>query len=326
MTETIKLEATIPVEMAGLRLDQALARIFPEYSRGKLQDWIKAGQVRVDGKLLRPRDPVQSGQTVIIQAMLAAHEQWQPQAINLDIIYEDEAIIILNKPAGLVVHPGAGNRDHTLLNALLFHAPELAQLPRAGIVHRLDKDTSGLLVIARTLPVHHALIKAMQRRQIKREYLALVQGILISGGTIEEPIGRHPTQRTRMAVIASGKSAVTHYRVIERLRQHTFLKVELETGRTHQIRVHMAHIQHPIVGDPTYAGRLKLPAGVSEELKMALTNFKRQALHARHLEFIHPINHKPLSFEAPIPSDLQNLIELLRDDMQKFVTSGKLNK
>lgn len=318
MTNTVNLEAIIPVEMSGLRLDQALARLFSQYSRGRLQDWIKAGQVKVDGKLLRPRDAVQAGQCVVINATLVAQEQWEAQAIALNIVYEDETIIVLNKPAGLVVHPGAGNRNHTLLNALLHHAPELAELPRAGIVHRLDKDTSGLLVIARTLQAHQALIRAMQRRQIKREYLALVQGILISGGTVEEPIGRHPTQRMRMAVIHSGKRAITHYRVIERFPQHTLLRVELDTGRTHQIRVHMAHIQHSIVGDPTYAGRLKLPAGASEALKTGLITFKRQALHARHLAFLHPLTQQPLSFEAPIPDDLQGLLELLREDMRKL--------
>ena len=310
----LKLTAQIPEHLAGSRLDQALAQLFPEYSRARIQTWIKASNVTVDGEVLRSRDKVQTMQTVTIHATVADQETWQPQSIPLNIVYEDSSLLIINKPPGLVVHPGAGNSANTLVNALLHYAPELAEVPRAGIVHRLDKDTSGLLVVARNLEVHKNLVTQIQERQAKREYRALVMGTIIAGGTIDEPIGRHPVSRTRMAVTESGKPAVTHYRVLERFRAHTYLKVQLETGRTHQIRVHMAHIHHPIVGDPSYATRLKLPAGCTQELKQALQNFKRQALHAFSLEIQHPVTQKNLKWEAPVPDDMQELLKLLRED------------
>ena len=234
----------------------------------------------------------------------------------LEILYEDSALIVLNKPPGLVVHPGAGNREGTLVNALLHHAPELANVPRAGVVHRLDKDTSGLLVVARTLAAHTHLVAQLQARTVKREYFAIVAGVMTAGGTIEAPVGRHPSERTRMAVVVGGREAVTHYRVLERFRGHTYVRVNLETGRTHQIRVHMAHLHYPLVGDPTYGGRLRLPADSSSTLREALRHFKRQALHAGVLGLIHPESGAALQWDAPLPADMQQLLEALRSDAE----------
>jgi 23S rRNA pseudouridine1911/1915/1917 synthase len=310
----VNLNAIVPEEYDGMRLDQVLTQLFPDYSRARLQSWIKSGNVLVDNKELKKSDKVYYGQKIVIEAQINADETWQPQPLELNIVYEDADIIVINKPAGLVVHPGAGHREKTLVNALLHYDPALAQVPRAGIVHRLDKDTSGLLVIARNLPAHKYLVEAIQSRRMKREYQAIIIGVLISGGTISEPIGRHPTLRTRMAVVKSGKEAITHYRILQRFRAHTLIQVQLETGRTHQIRVHMAHIHHPIVGDPEYGGRLKLPAGISEELTVALKNFKRQALHAYRLELKHPTTNKVMTWEIPLPEDMEKLLRLLRED------------
>ena len=259
---TIHLTAEIPEHLANQRLDQALAELFPQHSRSRLTGWIKAKQVTVDGKHMRPKDKVHIKQAVEIQATMPIEETWEPQAIDLTIVYEDQDLIVINKPAGMVVHPAAGNPNNTLLNALLYHDAALARLPRAGIIHRLDKGTTGLLVIARTPEAHTHLVDELQSRTINREYETVVIGTIIAGGTIDAPIGRHPTQRKRMAVVESGKPATTHYRVIKRFPAHTHLRVNLETGRTHQIRVHLAHIHHPILGDTTYGGRLKLPSGV----------------------------------------------------------------
>lgn len=306
---------TLPDTCAGLRLDQALAEILPEYSRSRLQQWIKQGAVTVDGKTLRPRDVVMGGESVVIDAELQAETAVSPEEIPLDVVYEDDDLLIVNKPPGLVVHPAAGNWAGTLQNALLHHAPVLAHLPRSGIVHRLDKDTSGLLVVAKTLEAHTHLVTALQARSVKREYLAVVQGRVISGGTVEGDIGRHPVDRKRMAVVASGgKPAVTHYRVEERFRAHTLVRVRLETGRTHQIRVHMAHIRFPLVGDPVYGGRFKLPAGAGEALIRALRGFRRQALHAARLGIVHPRTAEEMTFEAPLPDDMQALLQVLRED------------
>lgn len=294
------LTAIISVNLDNKRLDQALAEIFPQYSRSRLQTWIKDGHVLVDGKILKPRDKVHSGQNIILTPIIEPQEQWKPQPIALNIIYEDEDIIIINKPAGLVVHPGAGVRDKTMLNALLHHAPELAKLPRAGIIHRLDKDTSGLLVIARNLEAHTKLVAELQARNIKREYEAVVVGVMTAGGTIDAPIGRHPKDRKRMAVVDSGKPAITHYRVIKRFTSHTHIKVMLETGRTHQIRVHMAYIHYPIVGDPVYGGN-----------RAKYKNFKRQALHAKYLALIHPKTGQKMEWDAPLPDDMQQLLKEL---------------
>lgn len=311
---TINLQAIVPENLAGKRLDQAVAELFSAYSRVRLQDWIRHGQLLVDGKQKRPRDAVHTGDTLTLQAVLPVQQQWEAQAIPLDIIHEDESLLIVNKPVGLVVHPAAGNPDRTLLNALLNHCPELAQLPRAGIIHRLDKDTSGLLVIAKTLPAHTELVRQLRAKTIVREYEAIVNGILISGSTVDAPIGRHPVHRKKMAVTELGKPARTHYRVLERFRAHTRLRVRLETGRTHQIRVHMAHNHHPLLGDKIYGPRLQLPKGASPELIGQLKHYHHQALHAWRLELTHPLTKKIVEWTAPLPADMQKLLEILRND------------
>lgn len=312
----IHLEIEIPETLHGLRADQALAQLFPQYSRAQHQTWIRNGQVEIDGLHLRPKDKVQAGQKVRIRAEYQQETQATAQNIPLNIVYEDEALIVINKPAGLVAHPGAGNPDKTLVNALLHHDPDLKNLPRAGLIHRLDKDTSGLITIARTLESYHALVQAMQAREISREYEAIVQGVLISGGTIEAPIGRHPRQRTLMAVVNSGKPAITHYRIIEKFRGHTWIRIQLETGRTHQIRVHFSHLGYPIVGDKAYLKQLKLPKNMTDVAKEAIKTFPRQALHATKLELSHPINGKLLSLNSPLPDDLQTLITILKNDRE----------
>ena len=300
--------------MAGLRLDQALARLLPQYSRSRLQGWIDAGAVQVDGRQLRGRDKVVGGEKVRIEARVEPDGQVTAEEIPLDVVFKDRALLVLNKPAGLVVHPGAGNAAHTLQNALLAFDPKLAVVPRAGIVHRLDKDTSGLLVVARTPEVHTALVAAISEREVERHYFALCMGVMTAGGTVDEPIGRHRSQRTRMAVRADGRPAVTHYRVMKRFRAHTLVRAELETGRTHQIRVHLSHIGYPIVGDPDYGGRRRLPAGASPELVSALEGFKRQALHAARLKLEHPASRKEMEWEAPLPTDMGELLRILEAD------------
>lgn len=311
MSQNISLLAFIPESLSDKRLDQAVSELFPQYSRTRLQSWIKKGELTVDDKVLRQRDKVHFGQKINISAVLEVEDTHVAQDIKLDIVYEDDDIIVLNKPAGIVVHPAVGNRDSTLLNALLYYAPELKNIPRVGIVHRIDKDTSGLLVIARNLAAHTFLTRGIKNHAILREYEAIVNGVMTAGGTINQPIGRHPYKRTLMAVIENGKEAITHYRVINRFKYHTHLKIELETGRTHQIRVHLAHINYPIVGDKTYGGRLKLPHGASETLKTALRDFPRQALHARRLTFQHPHTKKEMTFEAPLPKDMLRLLDTI---------------
>lgn len=307
-------DATVPADAAGRRLDQVLGELFPDYSRNRLQEWIKAGQLTVNGRVPRARDKVWGGERVALVASEVTEVPWVGEAIPLDVVYEDDTILVINKPPGLVVHPAAGNWEGTLVNALLHHAPELAQLPRAGVVHRLDKDTSGLLVVARTLAAHKSLVEQLQARTVKREYAALVTGVMTAGGTVEAPIGRHPVDRKRMAVTEGGREAVSHYRVAERFLAHTYVKVNLETGRTHQIRVHMAYVNYPLLGDPTYGGRLRLPAGCSEALRTELQQFKRQALHAGVLGLIHPESDEEMQWQAPLPLDMQRLLEMLRDD------------
>ena len=304
----------LPAQAAGLRFDQALARALPQYSRALLQAWIESGAVQVEGRPLRAKDKVLGGEQVRIEARLATQTAAAPEAIPLAVTFEDRALLIINKPPGLVVHPGAGNARHTLQNALLALDPQLALLPRAGLVHRLDKDTSGLLVVARTPEAHTALIAAMAARRIGREYLALSTGLMTGGGTIAEPIGRHRTQRTRMAVRADGRPAVTRYRIAKRFRAHTLVRVELETGRTHQIRVHLAHIGFPVVGDPLYAGRRRVPAGCTPALAAELHAFRRQALHAARLRLEHPLTGRELAWEAPLPEDMQRLLAALEAD------------
>ncbi len=316
MKETIELSARVPADLDGERLDQVAARLFPDYSRSRLQAWIKAGELRVDGRQARPRDKVSCGEELALAAEPVAEVGWLPQAIDLDIVYEDASILVLNKPAGLVVHPAAGHADGTLVNALLAHAPELARLPRGGIVHRLDMDTSGIMVVARSLTAHSQLVAQLQARAVKREYCAVCIGAMTGGGTIEAAMGRHPRQRKKMAVLAvGGKPAVTHYRVTQRFGHHTRITVNLETGRTHQIRVHMAHRHYPLIGDPLYGGRPRIPKGASDALIGALRGFSRQALHAQALGLIHPQTGENMRFECPLPEDIIGLLGVLeRED------------
>jgi 23S rRNA pseudouridine1911/1915/1917 synthase len=311
---TVELSLTIPAAQAGQRLDQALAALLPDYSRSRLKTWIESGEIRVDGVVLRPRDKVFGGETVSVSASLPEETRAAAQEIPLVLVHEDRHVFVVDKPAGLVVHPGAGNPDNTLQNALLALDPKLASLPRAGIVHRLDKDTSGLLIVARTLPAHTALVRMLGEREVHREYEAICRGVMTAGGTVDAPIDRHPTERVRMAVREGGREAVTHYRVITRFRANTHVRVQLETGRTHQIRVHLAHAGYPIVGDRVYGGRLTLPKGASEELRQALREFPRQALHAARLQFDHPVTGKPLECASPLPADMRGLLDLLAAD------------
>jgi 23S rRNA pseudouridine1911/1915/1917 synthase len=299
-------------EIAARRLDQVLADGLPEFSRSRLQRWIEAGQVRVDGQPRRPRDKVSVGQVIEVDALVEPLGDCVPQAIPLTPVFEDDQILVIDKPAGLVVHPAAGHRDGTLQNALLSHAPGLESVPRAGIVHRLDKDTTGLLVVAKTLRAHASLVAQLQARRVHREYRALVIGEMIAGGRIDAPVGRHPSQRTRMAVVSDGRPATTHYRVRERFAGHSLMDVRLETGRTHQIRVHMAHLGHPLVGDRLYGGRPRPPRGASPALVDALQGFSRQALHALRLGLEHPTLGVEMRWEAPIPEDLAALLGHLR--------------
>jgi len=314
MKERLRLEGIIPESSAGLRLDQALAQLFPQHSRSRLAEWIKKNQVLVNDQHMKTKDKVSGLEMVKIDAELEIVTHWEPQSIQLNIIDEDEALLIVNKPTGMVVHPASGNPNRTLVNALLNYYPPLAQLPRAGLIHRLDKDTSGLLIIAKTLTAHTALVNAMKLREIKRQYCAIVNGVIISGGKIETAFGRHPRQRLKMAVLASGKKAISHYRVLERFRAHSFIQVNLETGRTHQIRVHLAHIHFPIVGDPLYGARIKIPANADPSLETALRAFKHQALHAQQLSLSHPLDNQMRHWQAPIPDDMEQLLELLKKD------------
>ena len=307
--------ATIPAAAAGRRFDQVLAELFPEFSRSRLSTWIKSGDVLLDGAAAQPRQIVRGDELVALHAQPTQEVPMAPEAIALDIRYEDAEVLVVNKPAGLVVHPGAGQPAGTLQNALLHHDPALAEIPRAGIVHRLDKDTSGVMVVARTLRAHAALVEQLQARAVHRQYEAVVYGAMIAGGSVDAPIGRHPRERVKQAVVdgPTGKAAVTHYRVRERFRAHTVIECRLETGRTHQIRVHMAHIRHPLVGDAVYGG-LKLPKGATPELVEVMRAFKRQALHAEQLEFAHPKTGKPVKVSAERPADMEQLVRALRDD------------
>jgi 23S rRNA pseudouridine1911/1915/1917 synthase len=302
----------IPHHSAGRRLDQVLAELFAAYSRSRLQQWIKQGCVRINGEPVTAKYRLVGGEQVEVEVTLEVETEVQPQAIPLDIRFADEHLLVVNKPAGLVVHPAAGNPHGTLQNALLHYDARLSALPRAGIVHRLDKDTSGLMVVARSLTAHKSLVEQLQARSVHREYLALVQSVLTAGGTVDAPIGRHPRDRLRMAVVDSGKPAITHYRVLERFAAHTLLRVRLETGRTHQIRVHMASIHCPLVGDPLYGGRQKLPRGASQTLREAIAAFQRQALHAARLELVHPETGESVSWEAELPEDFRQLLDTLR--------------
>ena len=317
MTQVIKQQAAVPIESSGKRLDQVAADLFPDFSRAKLQEWLKEGSLLCNGEQGKPKNKVRVGDILTLDAEQQEQLTDIAQDLELDVVYEDEHLLLVNKPAGLVVHPAAGHADGTLLNALLFHCPSLKELPRAGIVHRIDKDTSGLLVVAKTLKAQNSLVEQLQSHSMGREYDAVTLGVLTSGGTVATQIGRHPKDRKRQAVVVSGgKDSVTHYRVVKRYRAHTHVRCNLETGRTHQIRVHMAHLRHPLVGDPVYGGRLKLPAGANEELKLMLRSFPRQALHARSLKLIHPETGKEMSWTLPLPEDFELLLTLLEEDVR----------
>jgi 23S rRNA pseudouridine1911/1915/1917 synthase len=311
----------VPPQLSDKRLDQAAAELMPEHSRSRLQSWIKSGALTVNGAVRKPRDKVMLDDVLDLDAEPEVQVTWEAEPISLDIVYEDEHLLVINKPAGLVVHPAAGHADGTLVNALLNHAPEVENLPRAGIVHRLDKDTSGIMVVARSLIAHTSLVDQLQTRTMGREYEAVVVGSLTGGATVDAPIGRHPQDRKRMAVVSSGKPAVTHYRLLERFAAHTHIQCKLESGRTHQIRVHMTHVRHPLVGDPAYGGRLRLPKGTTEELRQALAAFSRQALHARRLTLEHPATGETLSWEVPLPDDMVQLIEALRKHARELENS-----
>ena len=315
MSEIKQYSAVVPPELAGRRLDQALALLFPDFSRSRLKQWIVGGQVEVDGSQRKPRDKVIGGENIRVRAESEKQDNATPEEIDLDVVFEDESVIVLNKPAGLVVHPGAGNPRGTLMNALLHYRESQAELPRAGIVHRLDKSTSGLMIVACTLQAHTELVRQIERHDVHREYQAICQGVLTAGGVVDQPLGRHPVDRLRMTVRDDGKSARTHYRVVKRFRAHTHMLAKLETGRTHQIRVHMAHIRHPLLGDPVYGGRRKIPAGATEALRDIVQKFRRQALHASRLEFTHPKTGETLGFRAALPDDLSGLLQVLKDDL-----------
>ena len=314
----IQTTISIPEEMSGQRLDVVLAELMPDYSRSRLKQWLLDGQILLDGQQVKPKTRVHSEQQLELNVHVAdISDECLAEDIPLNIVYQDESLIVVNKPAGLVVHPAAGHRQGTLQNALLFFDKTLADVPRAGIVHRLDKDTSGLMVVARTLASHKYLVEQIQQREVHREYQALVHGVMTGGGTVDEPIGRHSHDRVRMTVREDGRPSVTHYRVLNRYRVYTHLHVELETGRTHQIRVHMQHLRHPIVGDPVYAGRSRLPAAADEDFIELLKNFKRQALHAWRLSLNHPETGELIQWEAPLPDDMANLVEAMKQDQKK---------
>lgn len=319
MSQQIRLNATVADSQLGQRLDQALAELFPDYSRSRIKEWILDNRVQVNDKIInKPKEKMLGGEKVEVDALIEEEARWEPQNIPLNIVYEDDDILVINKPRDLVVHPGAGNPDGTVLNALLYRYPEIINVPRAGIVHRLDKDTTGLMVVAKTVPAQTHLVEALQRREITREYEAVATGRMTAGGLVNEPISRHPTKRTHMAVHPMGKPAITHYRVMEHFRASTRLRLRLETGRTHQIRVHMAHIHHALIGDQLYGGRPRPLKGASEEFRETLRLFDRQALHATMLRLYHPISGIEMEWHAPLPDDMVNLINVLKDDAEQF--------
>ena len=310
----IHLSALVPDDLSGKRLDQVAAMLFEDFSRSRLQSWILSGELLVDGRTMAGKEKLIGGENLTLSARLEPDQALTPQAMPLDVVHEDEALLVINKPAGLVVHPAPGHRNGTLINALVHHVPSLAELPRAGLIHRIDKDTTGLLVVAKTLESHTDLVAQLQSRTMRREYEAIAQGVMTGGGRVDAPLGRHPTQRTRRAVVTSGKEAVTHYRVVERFRAHTHIRLALETGRTHQIRVHMMHIGYPLLGDQEYGGRLRLPKASSPAFIQALQGFGRQALHAQRLELIHPVTADIMAWEAPLPEDFRGMLKTLKAD------------
>ncbi|MET3078316.1 23S rRNA pseudouridine(1911/1915/1917) synthase RluD [Pantoea leporis] len=319
MAQQVQLTATVSEAQLGQRLDQTLAELFPDYSRSRIKEWILERRVSVNGTIIdKPKEKVFGGEHVSIDAEIEEEQRWEAQNIPLNIVYEDDDILVINKPRGLVVHPGAGNPDGTVLNALLYHYPPIVDVPRAGIVHRLDKDTTGLMVVAKTVPAQTHLVETLQLREITREYEAVAIGTMTAGGTVDQPMARHSTKRTHMAVHPMGKPATTHYRIMEHFRAHTRLRLRLETGRTHQIRVHMAHINHPLVGDPLYGGRPRPPKGASEAFITTLRVFDRQALHATMLRLYHPITGIEMEWHAPLPQDMVDLIDALKADTLEF--------
>lgn len=318
MKEVFEDSAQVPASMSGLRFDQVASELFPDFSRSRLQSWIRDGQLTLDGRIAKPKDRLIGGEQLELKAEQEAQGTWEPEAIALDIVHEDDHLLVINKPAGLVVHPAAGNYTGTLLNALLNHCPDLINLPRAGIVHRLDKETTGLMVVAKTLQAHTDLVEQLADRTVSREYEAVAVGAMTGGGTVDAPMGRHPTQRKLMAVLSQGgKRAVTHYRVLTRFPHHTHIRVKLETGRTHQIRVHMAHIGFSLVGDATYGKRFKIPKAASEHLIETLKSFPRQALHAATLGLEHPNTGEYCEWSAPLPKDFQELMIALKTGYPK---------
>ncbi len=313
----ITLTAEIETYQMGQRFDQTLAELFPDYSRSRLKVWIEEDRVLLNGKICNiPRQKVYGGEIVEINVEIEDENRFEPQNLPLNIVYEDDDILVINKPKDFVVHPGAGNPNGTVLNALLYHYPQIAEVPRAGIVHRLDKDTTGLMVVAKTIPAQTQLVRSLQKRKITREYEAIAFGIMTKGGKVDEPMARHPTKRTQMAVHPMGKPAVTHYRIMEHFRDYTRLRLRLETGRTHQIRVHMAHIAHPLLGDQTYGGRPRPPKNATPEFAATLRNFQRQALHAIMLRLEHPITGELMEWHAPLPEDFAELVQALKKDYQ----------
>lgn len=311
------LSAYIPDSLHGQRFDKALSVLFSQYSRSSLQLWLRDGLITLNGSIVKQRERVSVDDFVELRVPMPKVSAWQGEEFDVDTVFEDNDLFVVNKPAGLVVHPGAGNPKNTLINALIHKDQNLKTLPRSGIVHRIDKDTSGLLVVARTERARASLIEMLEAHDVDREYIAITNGVMIAGGTVDEPIGRHSRDRLRMAVTAKGKNAITHYRVAEKFREHTRIKVNLETGRTHQVRVHMAHVNFPLVGDPVYGGRLKIPAGATDELRDALRNFKRQALHAARLSFAHPVSGEVISFAQEPPLDMRNLEIALQNDAKR---------
>lgn len=313
--ETIVADFVIQAAQEGKRLDQVLTELLEVHSRGRVQSWIDAGQVTLNGKVVAPKQRLWEGDAIHVSVVLAVETEAEGEDIALTIVHADEAVIVINKPAGLVVHPGAGVRKGTLMNALLYHYPELAHVPRAGIVHRLDKDTTGLMVVARTVEAHTALVAALQARDVKRTYAAVTQGVMRASGRLDTAMGRHPRNRVKMAVLDEGKQAITHYQILERFFAHTYIRCDLETGRTHQIRVHMAHLGYPLLGDRLYGASLTKLKGLQPDTITAIQSFPRQALHATELAFAHPTTQAWMTFHAPLPPDMADLLVLLRKDI-----------